>query len=101
MTQIVEHHIKNYNAGNANAIGTTPVRLNSRQGDRAVLMVQNLGAVDYYLGGPDVATSGPDRGRLLKGGQAEPAEFVDEATGVDWYAIAAADGGDLWVDELY
>lgn len=53
---------------------------------RKSAMLQNQGSVTVFIGGGDVAISGPSRGYALFAG----ASFTDDATADEWWAIAAS-----------
>jgi hypothetical protein len=73
---------------------------------RSNLVIQQAGNVDVYLGGPEVAATGPNQGYLLKANPDDPtsdfpAELWDFYASQSWYAIVASGSGSVHVLELY
>lgn len=92
------------------AISTTPVMVaperNGNASYRSLLTVQNFGAVPVYLGGSDVAASGPSRGIVLVGvadpTTTQPVSMTLATTGHAYYAVVASGTGDISVlEEVY
>jgi hypothetical protein len=67
-------------------VATTATLLSSGGPYRKAVRIKNLGAATIFLGGPDVTTSGANKGWDLAAG----AEFVDEYGSGPIYGIIAA-----------
>lgn len=78
-------------------VSTPAARLLAGTGQGRNRTFQNQGAATVYLGGPDVAASGPNAGYALAAG----ATFSDNASADPWYGITAGDAVPVLVIEVY
>lgn len=86
-------------------VTTSPTLLtNLAGGYRSGVVVQNIGTVDVYLGGTDVAASGATTGLLLiaqASATTQPSGYATSTTDKAIYGVVAANTGTVVVWEEY